>query len=161
MDVVSRIVCDHRAGSPLVGYTSFTCPMCLAKNVRGDFSIGSDGKIQTTGGFSALKQQMLKILTENKRASGYGFDYRLLAGVIDPGTLSAIKAEVIRCLSYLKYTQQREKYDGFTYLPSEELASLDTVAVAQDSSDPRRVYVNVTAVAVSGKKVDVVVPLRR
>ena len=161
MDILGKVVCDHRIGDPVVAYLLDNCPRCKGKGSYGGFSIGLDGKIEVISGPRMLQQQIMKIFTELRRPSGYGFDYNLLKGVIDSSTLAAITNEITRCLSYLKYIQQSEKRRGFYYAPSEELAKIEKVSVQQDIVDPRTVIAVVVAVSVSGNQVTTKIPIRR
>jgi len=112
-------------------------------------------------GVNLLSQQILKILRENRRPSGYGFDYNLLAGVIDPGRIAAIKSEIVRTLSYLKFVQQSEKARGFHYLPTEELSNISNLVIQNDPTDPRAIIVSVSAISVSGTQASTTVAMRR
>jgi len=159
MDLLNRVVCDHKIGDQ--SFIRERCPRCLGKNFYGGYSIGKDGDIEIVTKVDALNQQILKILTEDRRPSGYGFDHNLLAGVIDASKIAAIKAEIIRCISYLYFLQQSEKKSGFFYAPSEELNKIESVSVAQDESEPRRVFATIVVSTVSGRTVTTSTMLRR
>ena len=162
MSTIDGIVpCDHRIGSPLVVYTLQSCPRCQATGFYGGINYDSMGHANELTGVNLLAQQIQKILLENRRPSGYGFDYNLLAGVIDAGRIDAIKNEVIRALSYLKFVQQSEKARGFQYLPSEELFSIANLVIQNNPADPRSVSVSVDAISVSGSQTSTTVVMRR
>ena len=161
MDILARNTCDHLVGSPPTSFLLATCPRCQGTGNYGGFVFDINGKITTLQLGPVLGQQIRKILIENRRPSGYGFDYSLFAGVIDPSKLSAIRTEVIRCLSYLRHVQQQEKAQGFTYNPQEELKSIVSVFVEQNSTEPRSVLVSAAVLSVSGTPASTVVTLRR
>ena len=137
MDVLMRIMCDHRAGEPIVGYTLLTCPKCLGSGYTGEVQFDNLGNLATISNVDSLFQQVRKILSENKRDTGYGFDYSLMKGVIDNATILAIYREIVRCISYLSTTQQDEKSRGYKIGPNEEIRSIYSVSVTQDPTEPR------------------------
>ena len=163
MQLTSQTKCDHRVGNPIVAYKLSTCPRCLGEGVYGGFAINTFGKIDTVNLGAQLSQSIKKILTERKReGSLYGFDYGILrGGVIDQGIASAIIAEVSRCLSYLRTTQQREKALGVTFRPSELLKSIDTINIEANPSNPLGVVVSVTVLTEANSEVSATVPIRR
>lgn len=161
MDLLNQVSCDHRVGNPVNNYVLTTCPRCLGKGVYGGVVFGNNGQLVLVQGSPMLAQQLQKILTENARPSGYGFDYSLLQGVIDPSKLSAIKSEIIRCISYLKYVQEQSKARGFVYAPSEELFGIKEISIGNSPTDPRAVNVSVVVSSVSGAQSNVTAVLRR
>lgn len=161
MDLVNKTACDHRVGDPPVAYTLAACPRCRGEGEYGTLVFGNDGKIATVEQGGALKQQIEKILKENRRPSGYGFDYTLLTGVIDATKISAIKNEVIRCLQYLGTAQAREEAQGFNYTGRERLQRVQDVVVTQNTADPREVIVSVTVISSSGAQTGVTTSLSR
>lgn len=165
MDAKFKVVCTHAVGIPVQQFLLTTCPRCLGKGFYNAYQFGIDGKMITVSGVNKLSQQIQKILTETKRPSGYGFDYSVLTGVISPNTLTAVKSEIVRCIEYLKASQQQEKREGFTYLPTEEI-STDSRAIAVleafvDQTNPRAVYINISVLTVAGATADVTTQLRR
>jgi len=163
MDAVGKVTCDHRVGDPVIAYVLDTCPRCLGTGEYGGVVFGSDGKIATQSKGPQLSQQIKKILTENRRSTGYGFDYKLLRGVVDRGRITAIQGEILRCMDYLKVVQKENKKQGFYYNPQEEMGSivLDTLLVKQDSLDLRNVLVSFSVLSVSGSPLSINVVLRR
>ena len=162
MDIKGKVVCDHRVGYPLISYLLDTCPRCRSTGYYGSPVFSLDGKYSTITGSNQLSQQIEKILVENRRSTGYGFDYSLLSGVITNGSISAIKAEIIRCLQYLYNTQRSEKSRGFYYNSNEELSSSPPqVDVTQIANEPRSLRADVTVKSVSGNKSSVTVLLRK
>ena len=156
------VTCNHQVGSnPVTNYILTTCPRCQGRGVYGGINYDARGDVNELAGVSLLLQQIQKILTENRRPSGYGFDYNLLAGVIDAGRVGAIKSELIRALSYLKFVQQSAIAAGFHYLPTEELDSISNLTLQNDPNDPRRLTVSVSVVSVSGTQSSTTVDMRR
>ena len=139
-----------------------SCPRCLSNGFYNASSYGHDGKVVIVVGPNLLVQQIQKILTEEKRPTGYGFDYTVLSGTINSATITAVKAEVLRCLQYLSDSQQQEKLEGHNYLPTEEIQSLGGVDAFVPDNEPRTVIVNASVVTVSGASVTANnVPLRK
>lgn len=162
MDLKCTKQCDHRVGDPVTAFTLATCPRCLGKGTYHDISFDAAGKLNTIKRVYQLNQQIEKILIENVRESGYGFDYSLLNGVIDSGRILAIQREVTRLLNYyIENVQGTEKSSGYAYSPTEEVASIDSVKVYQDSQEPRKVVVLVSLTTVSGQSQSINVTLRR
>jgi hypothetical protein len=156
------VICNHQVGSnPVTNYVLATCPRCQGKGVYGGINYDARGDANELSGVSLLVQQIQKVLTENRRPSGYGFDYNLMAGVIDAGRINAIKSELIRALSYLKFVQQSAIAAGFQYLPTEELDSIGNLTIQNDPNDPRKLTVAVTVVSVSGTQTSTTVDMRR
>ena len=155
MDAQFVVKCDHVVGLPVQSFILSTCPRCLGRGTYNAYSIGNDGRIVTVVGVKKLVQQITKILTERKRPSGYGFDYSVLTGVITPGTLTAVKSEVFRCVQYLKDVQQREKLEGFLYLPTEEIGHIGALDAYVSSEDPRQVFVTVSVFTLAGTTAEV------
>lgn len=161
MDFRNAVTCDHKLGVPTTGYTLTSCPRCLGRGYYGGVVIDERGQLNLVAGSTLLAQQLQKILSENARESGYGFNYDLLTGVIDPARLSAIRSELVRCISYLRFVQQQEKSQGFIYQPSEELSGIKEVSVANSPTDPRAITVACTVVSVSGTQTSTTVIMRR
>ena len=139
MDAQFKVICNHTAGNPVQQFILVDCPRCLGTGFY-------------NAGFPKLAQQIQKILTENKRSTGYGFDYSVMTDTINPGTLTAIKSEVARCMAYLQANQKQEQSEGFFYLPSEQITKLVSLDVQIDPSDPRGVFVNVSVQTLSNTK---------
>ena len=152
MDAQFKVICNHTAGNPVQQFILVDCPRCLGTGFYNALSWGTDGKVITVSGFPKLAQQIQKILTENKRSTGYGFDYSVMTDTINPGTLTAIKSEVARCMAYLQINQRQEQSEGFFYLPSEQIVKLISLDVQIDPSDPRGVFVNVSVQTLSNTK---------
>ena len=161
MELLGKNTCNHVVGNPAISYTLANCPRCLGKGVYGDVSFDNAGRLNILNNVLQLNQQIEKTLTENKRPSGYGFDYTLLSGTIDSGKTLAIKREVTRVINYLINVQQNEKASGFYYRTTEEIFSLDSVDVYQDPSEPRQVIIITNITTVSGNLKTVSVPLKR
>lgn len=155
MDARFVVKCDHQTGIPSQNFMLNTCPRCLGVGTYNAYSIGNDGRIVTVSGVNKLAQQMAKIITEPKRSSGYGFDYSVLSGIITPSTVTAIKSEVFRCLQYLKGAQEQEKLEGFLYLPTEEISTVNTLDAFVSPDDPRKVFVTVSVFTVAGSTAEV------
>lgn len=161
MDALFQVKCDHTIGFPQQTFTLVSCPRCLGVGFYNALSYGNDGKVLEAKSGMLLTQAVQKILTENKRSTGYGFDYTVLTGTINPGTLTAVKSEVLRCLLYLSSSQQQEKLEGFQYLPTEEIAHVASMDAFINPTDPRSIIVNVNVITVSGTNVEVNVSLTR
>lgn len=162
MDARFVVKCDHVVGRPAVNYLLHTCPRCLGYGTFNAYSIGTDGKFVVVQGVEKLSQQIRKILTEQKRSSGYGFDYSVLSGVITPSSIIAIKSEVMRCIEYLKVSQQQEAREGFNYLPTEQISRVSTIDAYVNPADPRGVFVTAAVFTVSGDTADVLnLPIRK
>lgn len=162
MSTVNGLVtCDHRVGNPVVAYSLDACPRCMGKGVYGGVNYDLQGHVDELFGVNMLTQQIKKILTENRRPSGYGFDYNLFTGVIDQGRIGAIRSEIVRTISYLKFVQQTAKAGGFTYLPTEELDSIQNLTIQNDTVDPRMLVVAVDVLSVSGTQTSTTVVMRR
>lgn len=154
-DVKGEIVCDHRIGDPVEMLTLTTCPKCNTRGFYNTLVLASNG-VQFVPPVTALMQALKKILTEARRPSGYGFDYRLLRGPITPSILSVTSAEVNRCMQYYIAIQQHEKARGVAFNPSEEISNIDSIDVSQSTTEPRRVVVSVTLSTVSGSSVNII-----
>lgn len=161
MDAKFQVACNHIVGNPKQSFTLLACPRCLGSGFYNALSYGPDGKVVLVSGFNKLQQQIQKILTENKRPTGYGFDYSVLTSTINAATITAIKSEISRCLLYLQGSQQQEKSEGFFYLPTEEIDKLLFVDVQINPSDPRGVFVTAQIQTISGKPTDVTSYLRK
>jgi|GEM_PF-2607760 hypothetical protein len=161
MDLNCQTACDHKVGNPEVQYTSSTCPRCLGNDIYGGLSFEPSGKLSTLSYSDQLAQQIKKILTEKRRLSGYGFDYSLLSGVIDNSKLSAIYAEVARCILYLQSNQQQEVKAGHVYAGSEQIQALSSLKVEQSTTQPQEVQVYATVQTVSGALVSLQTTLQR
>jgi hypothetical protein len=155
MDARFVVKCDHAVGIPSQNFMLNTCPRCLGRGTYNAYTIGTDGKIVTVSGVSKLSQQIAKILTEQKRPSGYGFDYSVLSGTITPSTITAVKSEVMRCIQYLKGVQEQEKLEGFLYLTTEEISTVNTLDAFVSAADPRQVFVTVSVFTVAGSTAEV------
>jgi hypothetical protein len=165
MDFQGTVTCDHRVGDPVQAYMLNTCPRCLGTGKYGGPNFLASGAIETLQGSKQLSQQIRKILAENKRESGYGFDYRLLRGVIDTTTVGIVRNEIIRCLFYLRDLQIAEKKSGTAYSPTEQLDTSDQfinfVNVFQDSSEPRKLRVEIAVTTISGAQASASTVLKR
>lgn len=153
MDIKSQTVCDHIVGNPPTAYIIDFCPRCLGKGYYGGFAILSSGNLQTLSPSDSLIQAIQKILTENTRPTGYGFNQSLLTGVIDASKIQAVKNEVARCLNYLKFIQTQETLRGFQYNPQEKISKISNITVVKNTQDPRGVNVTVTVVTVSATSI--------
>jgi hypothetical protein len=162
MDAKFKVICDHVVGNPSQNFTLLGCPRCLGNGFYNASSYGHDGKVVTVFGQYLLIQQIQKILTEEKRPTGYGFDYTVLTGTINAATLTAVKAEVLRCLQYLSDSQQQEKLEGHNYLPTEEIQSVGGVDAFIPDNEPRMVIVNASVTTISGASITATnIPLRK
>ncbi len=153
MDLLAQSICSHIVGNPPVAYTLSTCPKCWGTGYYGGFSILPSGDLEQLPPADSLVQSIRKILTENIRPSGYGFNQSLLTGVLDVSRLQAVKNEVVRCLNYLKFIQNQESSRGFQYNPQERIDKISNVNVIKNLQDPRRVNVTVTVITLSSVKV--------
>lgn len=151
MDILVRIPCDHMAGEPLVGYTIGSCPKCFGTGYIGEVKFDGSGNLESIYNQNSLEQQVLKILKENKRSTGYGFDYSLLKNVIDSTTTIAVYREIIRCISYLSTLQQEEKARGYRISSNEEIKSIIFVTVTQDTTEPRQLNIVIALRTVSNQ----------
>jgi hypothetical protein len=161
MDFLGQQVCNHRVGNPIVSYTLNTCPRCLGKDVYGSLGFDTHGKISLVQKSTQLSQTLKKLFTENMRASGYGFNYQLLTGVIDDSKLSAISSEIVRCTNYLIQSQQNAEGLGSLYDPSEKVASISSLSVLQSQTEPRAVDISLSVVTQLGNSVSINTTLRR
>jgi hypothetical protein len=155
MDILNRVTCDHIAGDPSVGYTLNNCPKCLGLGYIGECKFDSLGNLSAIYNQSSLNQQVLKILTENKRSTGYGFDYSLMKGVIDTTTTLAVYREIVRCISYLSTMQQEEKSRGVKISTNEEIKSIVSLNVMQNIIEPRKLDIVLTLRTVSNQKPEI------
>ncbi len=162
MDFLGTQVCDHRVGSPIVSYILSTCPRCLGAGYYGSPGFDVHGKMSLVTQSDQLNQAIKKILIENMRTTGYGFNYNVITSTIDATTISSIKAEVVRCMNYLIKVQTQAVGLGVLYDPKERIAGINFLDVQQDTSDPRRVIVNLIVVnALNQITTPVVVALQR
>lgn len=161
MDAKFKVFCDHVVGDPPQQFVLQTCPRCLGAGFYEASSFDTDGHAVMLSGPLLLSQQIQKILTEEKRPTGYGFDYTVLKGTINQSTVTAVKSEVQRCLQYLSDSQQQEKLEGFVYLPTEEISTIEGVDAFVPDDDPRTVTVNASVTTVSGVRANATVPLRK
>ena len=151
MEFKAKVICDHRVGSPVTAYVQGKCPKCKGKGTYGGVQYDNQGQVLKVSNVETLKQKIEKILIEDRRPTGYGFDYSLFRGyVIDDSTISAAKAEVIRCISYIRFIQQNEIRNGYFYTPSEELVGIKNITTSIDSLDPRKLVISVILRAKSG-----------
>jgi len=160
-NIKGEIKCNHRVGDPLQTFKLDDCPRCLGRGWYGGVGIDSSGKLILISGVDKLRQQVKKILIEDRRPSGYGFDYSVLTDVIDAETVYRVKTEVIRCTDYLMQLQRRRKHRGFEYAPSEEIRSIKNIKVVQNPIEPRELIVTLSVISVSGATFDTEIPLRR
>jgi hypothetical protein len=161
MDLLGTQACDHRVGNPVVAYTLYTCPRCLGKGYYGSLGFDVHGKVLLVSKGSQIEQAIYKVLTESKRASGYGFDYSVLTGTIDASTVSAIKSEIARCLQYLITAQTAAQALGTLYDPAEQISSINSISVVQDNVEPRKVTAAITVLTVANTTVSTVIPIQR
>jgi hypothetical protein len=162
MELLCTKNCDHIVGNPPISFTIATCPRCLGKGTYHDISYSTSGKLNTINRVYQLNQQIEKILIENRRNSGYGFDYTLLQGVIDNNRVLAIQREVSRVINYfINNVQQTEKSKGYSYNSTEEVVNIDYIKVYQDSVEPRKIIILLSLITVSGQLRSIRVPLRR
>jgi len=161
MDLGGRIICDHYVGVPAVNYTLESCPRCMSTGTYGGFSPSNKGDIPLVEKLDYLRQSLEKVFIENKRNTGYGFDYNLLVGIGDPSSIGAIKREVKRCVLYLRDAQQLDKKAGTSYFPIEEIYDVRDVQVFFDAAEPRRIQISLNVITVSGRNIDVVRVLER
>jgi hypothetical protein len=150
MTIATDVKCDHRVGDPLVGFSSVQCPRCRGKNVYHAFSISPSGLVETLSGFDSLALQLKKIMSESRRPSGYGFDYRTLLNSLQTDPISSISNEIYRVLRYFMDLQQQSKSEGYVYLPTEELSVVNSVQVTRQS-DPRAFLVVISVTTKSGQ----------
>jgi len=162
MELLGKNKCNHVVGDPAIAFELSTCPRCLSAGIYGDVSYDSSGKLNTISKSTQLHQQIEKILKENRRASGYGFDYTLLNGVIDNNRTLAVQREVVRTINYFINTvQETEKAEGYIYSSDEELAEIMSVKAYQDSTEPRKIIVIINLLTVSGRSITINTSLRR
>lgn len=159
MDFQGKVICTHRVGDPEEGFTLALCPRCGGRGWYGGLDFNRSGQLTVIKGIDQLIQQVTKVITENLRSSGYGFDQAVLRSVIYDDTLYNIKKEVVRCMTYLKSVQVDNKKNGFFYDPNEEIRAISDVAVLQDSADPRKVEVSLSIIAVSGNDAKIIIPI--
>lgn len=161
MDFNGKVVCDHIVGNPTQPFGIASCPRCLKRGWYGGVSYDAGGRIDTVSQTQALKQSILKILTESRRPTGYGFDYNLLTGVIDASKLPAIKNEIIRCMDYLKYLQKQQENQGYVYPLNEKIHKIKTLIVEQSPNEPRKVEISFSVITKAGASFDNVLLLGR
>jgi hypothetical protein len=159
--IKGKVDCNHRVGDPLVAFVQDRCPRCLGRGWYGGLALDRSGKLIGLQSTDKLRQQVLKILTEDRRLSGYGFDYSVLTDIIDAETVSRVKTEIIRCADYLIQLQRRRKQRGISYPPSEEIRSIKNIKAVQNPTEPRELIVTLSVISVSGAKFDTEVSLRR
>jgi len=160
MELLGEVNCDHIAGDPPVKYTVSGCPKCLGKGVYGDIEFNLEGKVKTISGISQLKQQLKKIIIENTRETGYGFNYSAITFSSGDAQLINIKKELNRCLEYLSFLQVTARGDGFFYSNTELLDSVERIEVIRDA-DVRKVNATIYCKTVSGRDIIINVPLER
>ena len=159
MDYLGKVSCDHRVGSPVVSYTLLTCPRCLGTGEYGGIEIFST--VTTVSGYNQVEQAIKKILSEKVRDTGYGFDYSLLRSVIDTNTVPSIKKEIVRCIEYLRSSQQKEKARGVGYSPRELIYSIRSLEVNQSSTEPRSIIATLVVTTEAGNSIQVTQTLKR
>ena len=151
MILASPTLCDHVVGNPATRYVQEHCPRCRGKGVYHAFNILVTGQVEKLSGFAALSQNITKILTEEMRTTGYGFDYSVFHQGEATGDLSSgIRGEVYRAMEYLMMLQATARTQGFRYLPTEEIDSIDDVKVMRHSVDPRQYFVTIYLTTTSG-----------
>jgi len=155
MDIGGKIQCDHYVGVPAINYLLADCPRCMG---TGEYD---KGDVPLVAEFRYLEQSLIKVFSENKRPTGYGFDYHLLIGLGDHASLLEVKKEVKRCVLYLKQAQQEDKNRGVRYAANEEIYDVRDINIAFDVAEPRRLSITLTVIAVSGRNVDIVTNLER
>jgi hypothetical protein len=161
MDLLGIQPCDHRVGIPVVAYTLEACPRCLGKGTYGSLGFDGHGKVLVVSKGAQIQQSIYKILTESKRASGYGFDYSVLTGTVDASSITAIKSEIARCIQYLITAQTAAQVLGTLYDPAERISSISSLNVAQDTTEPRKVTAVVIVLTAANSTVTTVVPIQR
>lgn len=161
MDISGKIRCDHVVGLPAINYILEDCPRCLGKGEYGGFAPLDKGDVPLVTGVKYLEQSIKKILSEKKRSSGYGFDYTLLRGIGDSESLLAIKREIKRVILYLKSAQEEDKKKGTIYASNETIYDVRDINVDFDSAEPRKLFITLTVIALSGSNIDIVTDLER
>jgi hypothetical protein len=152
VDLLGITICDHIVGDPIEKFTLENCPKCNGKGVVGDISFDSNGKVNTVGGIELLKQKIKKILTESTRDTGYGFNYNMLS--YNDKLKSGVKSEIYRCINYLINLQKEKEKEGFYYLPTEKIDSIDKVDILENP-DPRKVEILIVCKSTSGKQAEI------
>ena len=97
MDLLGTVTCDHIVGNPPIAYVLTTCPRCKGIGAYGGISFDNLGNLNVVTDGALLSQEITKILTENIRSSGYGFNYSVLSGVINPNTIQSVQNEIMWC----------------------------------------------------------------
>jgi len=162
MDFLGTQTCDHIVGVPAVKYILNTCPRCLGNGYYGSPGFDSHGKVALLNKGNQLNQAITKILKENMRPTGYGFNYNTLSGNIDPTTISSIKAEIVRCVNYLIQVQINAQGNGVQYDPKEQLSGINYLDVQQNTLEPRSVVVTLIVInALNQTTSPVVITLQR
>jgi len=161
MDFEGTVVCDHYVGNSPVKYVLISCPRCLRTGVYGGISTEETGDISIIRNSKYLEQAVKKILVSEMNSRGYGFNYSLLSGVIDPSTVNAIKREVIRCTSFLRDEQQRDIRRGVVYSPQEEISRIENIGVIQDITEPRKILVKFNVITKSREAISISQSLSR
>jgi hypothetical protein len=160
MDLLGTVVCNHIVGIPSVAYVLNTCPRCQGKGYYGGISFDNLGNLNVVTDGALLQQEITKILTENMRPNGYGFNYSLLSSVVNPDSVNNAQNEAVRCLTFLYNLQQQEKANGVVYRNTEEISTIQNVAAFLDTTDPRRIFISADVTSVSGASVNTLVPLK-
>lgn len=148
MDFLGEIICDHIAGDPPEKFTLNGCPKCLGKGVIGDIQFNELGHISMVSGVDYLKQSIKKIIVEQMRNSGYGFNYNILINSKDL-LFNSLKRELLRTINYLINLQNENIKNGYNYLPVEKLNFVDKIDV-QKTLDPRQLNITLYCRTVSG-----------
>lgn len=150
-DFKAKTVCDHIVNS--TRYTLSNCPRCKSNGFYFDLSFDEHGKLKTVEREEKLQQSLLKIFTEPKRYSGYGFRLKNLLGALGGEFQKArIKGEVVNAINYLYFLQQKAKNQGKVLKLSEEIAKIGDVEVLQNDIDPRVWHILVKVITAAGKE---------
>ena len=149
IDFKAKTNCDHIVSNQR--YVMQTCPRCMGHGFYYDISFDKQGQLNIVNKREKLSQEIIKIFTENKRVTGYGFRLAALIGSLGSEFQKArVKDEVNQAVMYLYSLQQNAIGKNKIFDPSEKIYGINKVEVIQNDVDPRIWHIIIDILLESG-----------
>ena len=114
-----------------------------------------DGALQTIEGSEKLRQDVEKILIEDLRSTGYGFQFATLKGAtLTQATITRLEQATISALKFLYNAQMDAEERGVFVSPDEKIDQIGDLRVLEREGEPRRYDVSVSIVTASAKDIE-------
>lgn len=157
LDLYTRRTCNHAyaSGSTIQTFDLSTCPYCLSKGTVFDPIFMEDGTLRIIEGSDKLKQDVEKILIEEFRSSGYGFQFATLKGAtLTQATITRLESATVSALKFLYNAQVDAEERGVFVSPDEKIDQIGDLSVSEREGEPRRYDVSVSLVTASAKDIE-------